>query len=455
MNTNTTDMASYPDPADPDPFIALRAADIPGWDRPLTPNPAFARALRARLERGATLPQGIDPQGIDMDTTLIKRDLAPPVERPGALPYLVVGDARAAIDWYVEYLGARLRGEPIVMDDNRIGHSELEIGGGAIYLADEFRDLGLRAPAPGAVSVSLMLPVADADAAAARAQDGGASVTREPADSHGTRNATIVDPFGHRWMLAGPPATGAALPNSAEPTRTDRAQAGDIVYLSWQTPDLDAAVAFYGAVLGWEYDPASRQVTNLGHRLGISASGDYGRNTLYCVYAVDDFATARAAILAAGGRAGDTSEVDSDGALVLDAVDDQGVAFSVYVPGPDDPRPALHPSGHGEMSYLTVHTPDSARLRAFYGTVVGWEFTPGRIDDGWEVRNARPQIGVSGGHGESVAVPMWSVDDIAAAVERVRAAGGQVITEPEPQGYGLMALCSDDQGGRFYLGQLF
>ena len=37
-------------------------------------------------------------------------------------------DGHAAIDWYVEVLGARLVGDPIVMDDGRVGHAELALG---------------------------------------------------------------------------------------------------------------------------------------------------------------------------------------------------------------------------------------------------------------------------------------------------------------------------------------
>ena len=46
--------------------------------------------------------------------------------------------ARDAIAWYVDALGATLVGEPIVMDDGRIGHAELALGGGVLYLADEY-----------------------------------------------------------------------------------------------------------------------------------------------------------------------------------------------------------------------------------------------------------------------------------------------------------------------------
>jgi predicted enzyme related to lactoylglutathione lyase len=48
---------------------------------------------------------------------------------------------------------------------------------------------------------------------------------------------------------------------------------------------------------------------------------------------------------------------------------------------------------------------------------------------------------------------MYRVDDIAAAVERVRAAGG-TSTDPERQPYGVTADCADNQGTHFYLGTL-
>ena len=61
--------------------------------------------------------------------------------------------------------------------------------------------------------------------------------------------------------------------------------------------------------------------------------------------------------------------------------------------------------------------------------------------------------GVAGGNAEAVTVPMWTVEDVDAAVARVREAGGTVIEEPSQQSYGKSALCTDDQGSRFYLGE--
>ena len=438
-----------------DPLTVLRANDTPTRPAPMAPEPDFARALRDRLERGATLPEGIvmsdtviDHQPTDQLASDTATRTRPLVERAGALPYLTVSDARTAIDWYVAHLGAVLRGTPIVMDDNTIGHAELEIGGGAIYLADAFPDMGLTGPQAGHVSVSLMLAVDDTDEAVAAARRGGATVTREPYDGHGNRTGTVIDPFGHRWMLTGPSAT----PRDA--STVDRVRPGDIVYMSLQTPDLERAARFYGAVLGWQVDLASRQVTNLGDRLGLYDGGEYGQNTVYCVYAVDDFDAARRAIEAAGGSAGEVSAVAADGYRVMDAVDSQGVAFSLHVPDPDQQRPRQYADGPGEMAYLTVLTADSARFRDFYSLVLGWTFRAGRIDDGWEVADSRPQVGVAGGAEHAAAVPMWAVPDIDAAVDRVRRSGGRVLDEPSTQAYGISARCVDDQGAEFYLGQL-
>ena len=64
---------------------------------------------------------------------LESRQPSPEQPRPAALPYLTVGDARAAIAWYRDAFAARVLGEPVVMDDGRIGHAELALAGGVLY----------------------------------------------------------------------------------------------------------------------------------------------------------------------------------------------------------------------------------------------------------------------------------------------------------------------------------
>jgi PhnB protein len=121
-------------------------------------------------------------------------------------PYLAVGDARAAVDWYVEVLGAEVTYEPIVMPDGRIGHVELAVDGAGWMMADEHPEIGVEAPAANrGAAVTLHLTVEDCDAAAARVAAAGTTLVRGPEDSPPAgRVAVFVDPFGHRWFLNGP-----------------------------------------------------------------------------------------------------------------------------------------------------------------------------------------------------------------------------------------------------------
>jgi uncharacterized glyoxalase superfamily protein PhnB len=123
---------------------------------------------------------------------------------PAAIPYLAVQNAREAITWYERVFGARLVGAPIVMPDDRIGHSELEISGGVIYLADAHPEIGVVAPTAGESAVSLMLHVDDVDPLLAVVESEGGRRDRDPYDAYGQRNAWVIDPFGHRWGLSSP-----------------------------------------------------------------------------------------------------------------------------------------------------------------------------------------------------------------------------------------------------------
>jgi predicted enzyme related to lactoylglutathione lyase len=421
-----------------DPLTVLH-----GGDHPVPPDPDFAARLRSRLESVLSLPNrtgdvvmsGTDTAIAELNETT---EAAGTVPRSAALPYLAVADARAAIDWYLDALGATLVGDPIVMDDGRIGHAELALAGGVLYLADEYPELGLRAPSPRAASVSLMLAVTDTDAALERVRARGAAVHQDAREAHGSRNATIVDPFGHRWMLSGP-TTGAAV----------GIQHGDVGYVSVWTPDADRAAAFYGHVLGWRYDPQSHRVTNTRGRIGLFSVP--GAPTMFCCYAVTDLAGARQSILDGGGQLDEPQVFDFG--TVVGATDPAGAPFAVYQPTPGQPRPDLNGAGPGELSYITYEVADSAAFKAFYSRTLFWSFEPGRVNDGWGISDTHPMAGVAGGSDRNVTVPMWTVSDVDAAVGLVREAGGSVIDEPSQQSYGRSALCTDDQGSRFYLGQ--
>jgi uncharacterized glyoxalase superfamily protein PhnB len=235
------------------------------------------------------------------------------------VPYLAVRDARAAISWYTDALGATVVGDPYVMDDDRIGHAELAVGGATLYLADEYPELGLAASEPGRLAVSLHLTVPDVDQAVARAADAGAGVQRPPSDAPYGRTAVVVDPYGHRWMLQTP------NPPPAPPRPPLRP--GDAVYLTVQVPDGARARDFYEAVLGWSAAPGrvpdGWQVEGPTPMVGIAGGSDQPGTVP--MYVVDDIEVAVAAVQTAGGQAGEI-EPQPYG-LSAQCRDDQGLPF--------------------------------------------------------------------------------------------------------------------------------
>ncbi len=169
------------------------------------PDPEFAAALRRRIARAVGVPP-TEPQEVTMTVTTPSHADAFGYRSPGSASlktYLFVSDARAAIDWYGEVFGARVTYEPIVMDDGRIGHVELDIDGTTIQMADDFPEIGAHSPTElGGSTFMFTLYVPDCDATYARAIEAGAAGLREPVDEfYGARAGQIRDPFGHRWSL--------------------------------------------------------------------------------------------------------------------------------------------------------------------------------------------------------------------------------------------------------------
>ena len=112
------------------------------------------------------------------------------------------------------------------------------------------------------------------------------------------------------------------------------------------------------------------------------------------------------------------------------------------------------PTRPGDITYVTWQVKDEQRTADFFGELLGWTFTPGQVEHGLGVHGANIMGGLWGGGDDAwvQAKLMYHVADIAEAVAKVRAMGG-TATDPELQPYGWSSECTDDQGGRFYLGE--
>lgn len=295
-----------------DPFEALREPALP-----VDPDPDFAARLRDRLAR-AVLDQG---ETMTTQETTTEREAAWP---PSLTPYIVVSDARRALDWYVEVFGARQRGELYVNDDDTIGHAEVGIGDAVLMFSeasDLWPDVPVSAPdAPTTFSHTLHVQIDDVDGTVDKARRRGAAVERAPGDQPYGRTAVIVDPFGHRWMLNKPPASATRL------------RQGDIAHVTMVTADTERARDFYQAVLQLPFEPGGTPGAwgaDTNPQFGMWSPPGQEPQVQLC-FRVDDVEAAVARVRAAGGQA---AEIDSKPyGFLVECDDDQGVHFQLWQP---------------------------------------------------------------------------------------------------------------------------
>ena len=112
----------------------------------------------------------------------------------------------------------------------------------------------------------------------------------------------------------------------------------------------------------------------------------------------------------------------------------------------------------GEITFFEIGVDDVERGRAFYGALFDWSFEPGPSGEsaGAVIRTATVPGGMHGGDPGASAYVFFAVDDLDAALDRVRELGGTVEGSPADDDdvdapYGQFRMCRDDQGSPFGL----
>ncbi len=245
---------------------------------------------------------------------------------------------------------------------------------------------------------------------------------------------------------------------------------GRPLWYELMTSDPAAADRFYSNVVGWSSQPFPNSpqpytTFQVGERpvAGmLKTPPEVKSPPFWAMYVgVPRLEDAAAHIAQLGGRScSPVIDVPTVGRMQM-MLDPQGAAFYIYEPAspPVTPEGA---AGVGEASWHELMTTDAPAAMEFYSKVFGWEPSE-TMDMGpmgkYHMFN-RPH-GMIGGmmnkNAEMAEIPPnWGiyflVPDIASAVERVKAGGGQVINGPmEVPGGDQIVNALDPQGGAFSL----
>jgi PhnB protein len=120
-----------------------------------------------------------------------------PTTPPSIAPWLAVGDAQKAVDYYKVALGA-VEVYRLPADDGSLAVAQLSVGGAVFWIQ---ADSSAR-PEHSGGSVRMILSVDDPASVFDQAVAAGAAVVAPVHEEYGWRTGRIRDPFGHDWEMS-------------------------------------------------------------------------------------------------------------------------------------------------------------------------------------------------------------------------------------------------------------
>jgi uncharacterized protein len=231
------------------------------------------------------------------------------------------------------------------------------------------------------------------------------------------------------------------------------------------TPDLDAALRFYGGVLGWTFEDAGEEAGHYhqakvaGRRVaGIGPAQPGGPPmAVWTTYLAGSDVDAQAAAVRAGGGqiVVEPMEIFDQGRMLI-GQDPQGAMFGVWEAGAHHGSELVNENAAPAWNELLTKDLDAAQ--SFYGSLFGYEY-----DHMPDMNYSMVKVGgnvvagmwLMGPPVPEDTPPMWmnyfQLDDVDAGLERVRENGGELLRDPIDSPYGRFAPVRDPQGGVFSL----
>ena len=247
---------------------------------------------------------------------------------------------------------------------------------------------------------------------------------------------------------------------------------GDFIWYELMTSDVEAATAFYGAVIGWQARPFSgpEATYNLFSIGGADVGGLMaipeeaacrGAWPGWLGYVgVDDVDAAVADIIEAGGSQHmPPTDIPGVGRLAMMA-DPQGATFYVMRGTVEGTSTSFAPDQMGHCHWNELATSDQTSALAFYRDRFGWQngdvMPMGEQGDYQYLTHGGAPFGGVMTRCKDAPAPMWTfyfrVADIHAAASAVTANGGTIHHGPAdvPGGY-MIIVAADPQRALFGL----
>jgi uncharacterized protein len=245
---------------------------------------------------------------------------------------------------------------------------------------------------------------------------------------------------------------------------------GAHIWYELVTTEPDAAAAFYGEVVGWkvrnsdtpgmDYRLLVAGDTEVAGLMAMPPEADGAPPGWLGYIGVDDVDAAVQRITAAGGQV-HVPATDIPGIGRFSMVGDpQGAVFYVMTPSSEDESTsfALGRSGHCGWNELATEAPEAAFT--FYSTLFGWTkdqaMPMGEMGVYQLIARDGEAFGAITPRPPESPATAWNyyfnVDDIDAAIDRIRNRGGQLLHGPhEVPGGSSIIFASDPQGAVFCL----
>jgi predicted enzyme related to lactoylglutathione lyase len=245
--------------------------------------------------------------------------------------------------------------------------------------------------------------------------------------------------------------------------RTSPWPTGTPCWVDLSVPDVAAATAFYGTVLGWSFVDSGEE---FGHYHIVQTGGraaaaigplmQEGQPSAWTVYLASDDADVTAKLVTDNGGTvlAGPMEIPGNGRMLI-ALDAVGRVFGVWQSlGMIGAEIVNEP---GSLTWTDARLPDPAAGKAFYAAVFGYGFepVPGTPADYSTFQvNGEVAGGMGGMMGGPSGVPAhwlsyFSVADVDAAIAAAEGAGGAVVMPAEDTPFGRMGILVDPFGATF------